>query len=83
MFKLITLIGPDDFRHGYPVSFCITNEEGEQSIKYFLQLVADKCPNTSPNIIMTDDDLSYRKAATWVFPNIKHFLCVWHIHRSW
>ena len=30
-FKLITLLVPDEFRHGYPVAFCISNKENEQA----------------------------------------------------
>ena len=31
-FKLITLLVPDELRHGYPVVFCISSKENEQAI---------------------------------------------------
>lgn len=62
-FKLITLLVLDEFRHGYPVAFCISNRESEDVISVFLNSVKMKAPNTKVNILMTDDDNSGWNAA--------------------
>ncbi|XP_062599776.1 uncharacterized protein LOC134261354 isoform X2 [Saccostrea cucullata] len=83
-FKLITLLVPDEFRHGYPVAFCISSKENEQAISLFLSAVKNKSPQTTVNILMTDDDNAGWNAAKKVFgPDLQHFLCIWHIHKNW
>lgn len=83
-FKLITLLVIDEFRHGYPVAFCISNKENEQAISLFLNAVKRKSPQTKVNILMTDDDIAGWNAAKSVFgPDLQHYLCIWHIHKNW
>ncbi|XP_061184345.1 uncharacterized protein LOC133192343 [Saccostrea echinata] len=83
-FKLITLLVPDEFRNGYPVAFCISNKEDEKAISIFLQSVKNRSPQTKVKIIMTDDDNSGWNAAQKVYgPDLKQFLCIWHVHRNW
>ena len=50
-FKLITLLVPDEFRHGYPVAFCISNKENEQAISIFLNAVKNKSSQTKINTL--------------------------------
>ena len=83
-FLLITLLVPDEYDKGYPIAFCISNREDEEIIQLFLNSVKAKSPQTKINILMTDDDSSGYNAARAIYgQNIKHYLCVWHIHRAW
>ena len=83
-FKLITLLVPDEFRNGYPVAFCISNEEDENAITVFLNAVKKRSPKTNVKIIMTDDDNSGWNAAQNVYgTDLKQYLCIWHVHRNW
>ena len=82
-FKLITLMVPDEFRRGYPVAFCISNKETAPILTLFLQRIKERCPNAKVNTLMTDDDLAGISAATNVFGNVNHYLCIWHVHQSW
>nr|XP_022334767.1 uncharacterized protein LOC111131491 [Crassostrea virginica] len=83
-FKLITLLVLDEFRHGYPVAFCISNRESEDAITVFLNAVKARAPNTVVNVLMTDDDNAGWNAVKSVFGgHIHHFLCHWHVHESW
>mgnify|MGYP003690363481 FL=1 len=75
-FKLITLLVLDEFRHGYPVAFCISNRESEDVISVFLNAVKTRAPNTVLNVLMTDDDNAGWNAAKCVFgSHIHQFLC--------
>ncbi|XP_062596991.1 uncharacterized protein LOC134258447 isoform X1 [Saccostrea cucullata] len=83
-FKLITLLVPDQFRKGYPVAFCISNREDETAIALFLNSVKSRSPETQVNILMTDDDNAGWNAARSTFGDeLQHYLCTWHIYRSW
>ena len=83
-FKLITLMVPDEFRKGYPVAFCISNREDELAMSLFLSSVRSLSPETKVNVIMTDDDNAGWNAARSVYGSqLRHFLCTWHIQRSW
>ena len=83
-YKLITLMVPDEFRHGYPVAFCICSKETSAVFTLFLQSVKDRCPNANVRIVMTDDDLAGFTAAKQVFGNdVERYLCIWHVHQSW
>lgn len=83
-FKLITFLVPDQFRRGYPVAFCISNREDETAIALFLKSVKSRSPDTKLNVIMTDDDNAGWNAARSIFGNdLQHYLCIWHIYRSW
>ncbi|XP_062604065.1 uncharacterized protein LOC134265856, partial [Saccostrea cucullata] len=83
-FKLITLMVPDEFRKGYPVAFCISNREDETTMSLFLSSVKNLSPETKVKVIMTDDDNAGWNAAKSVYgSDLQHFLCTWHIQRSW
>ena len=83
-FKLITLLVPDEFRRGYPVAFCISNREDEAAISVFLNCIKSKSKETSVNVVITDDDNAGWNAAVTVFgQHLKHYLCIWHIHKNW
>ena len=88
-FKLITLVVPDEFGHGYPVGYFISNKEDTKSLYYFFeaikQSVEKQFGGTLPvNALMTDDDNAGWNAFKQVFgENVPHFLCKWHIYRTW
>lgn len=83
-FKLITILVIDDFSKGQPVAFCISNREDEHALYIFLSKVHERCPQTPVTILLTDDDASSISAAKRVFGHqLKHYLCIWHVLRSW
>ena len=83
-FKLITLLVLDEFTHGFPVVFCISNRESKDVISVFLNAVKTRDPNTALNDLMTDDDNAGWNAEQKIFGSHKHhFVCHWHVNESW
>lgn len=44
LFNLITLLVFDELRHKYPVAFCMSNKQNDQTISLFLNAVKSKSP---------------------------------------
>ena len=83
-FKLITLLVLYEFRHGFPVVFCISNRESKDVKYVFLNAVITRDPNTALNDLITDDDNAGWNAVQRISGSHKHhFLCHKHVHESW
>ena len=55
-FKLITLLVPDDFGHGYPVASLITNREDAEVLQMFFQAIKARVGILITSALMTDDN---------------------------
>ncbi|PNX80761.1 hypothetical protein L195_g036772 [Trifolium pratense] len=84
-------------RYGKPlVIFCGYNHHGETTIfaaalvsnettetyKWVLTLFSKAMYGKHPKAVITDGDLSMREAIRVVFPNTRHRLCAWHLHKN-
>ena len=83
-FYLINLVVPDEFGKGYPIAHFICNRQDEEVMTWIFMSLRSKNPTIKINAVMTDDDLAIFNALEAVFgKNVRHLLCIWHIHRSW
>ena len=82
-FKLITLLVPDEFGHGYPVASLITNTEDTSTLEIFFRAIQSRVGSLVTTALMTDDNNAPYNAYVTVFGPVKHLLCRWHVHQSW
>ena len=57
-------------------------DETIASYTWVLRTLLEAMDNKSPVSVLTDGDHSMREAIKLVFPNARHRLCNWHLHRN-
>jgi hypothetical protein len=57
-------------------------DETIETYKWVLNLFSKAMYDKHPKAVITDGDKSMRKAIRVVFPNTRHRLCAWHLHRN-
>ena len=79
------MVVPDEFGKGYPVGHLISNKEDKDSLPCFFNAIKERCvEDFKIGALMTDDDNVGFSAFSEVFGDkFPHFLCKWHIHRTW
>ena len=82
-FKLITLVGVDQYGCGRTAAWCISDKEDYNTTRAFFGAVASRSPDVNVRVLVTDGDLAGANAARDVFgPSPRHLLCAWHISKS-
>jgi zinc finger SWIM domain-containing protein 3 len=57
-------------------------DETTNTYKWVLNMFSKAMYDKYPKVVVTDADKSMREAIRVVFPNSKHRLCSWHLHRN-
>ncbi|XP_057531533.1 protein FAR1-RELATED SEQUENCE 2-like [Amaranthus tricolor] len=66
--------------HNFLVALCLMRDEAAMSYSWVLQELRDIFGTTqTPSVIVTDRDEGLSAAIRDIFPDVRHFLCIWHI----
>ena len=69
---------------GILLLFAFQTKKMNKLYQFFLNAVKNKSSQTKINTLMTDDDNAGWNAAKNVFgSDLRHFLCIWHVHKNW
>ncbi|KAK2424288.1 protein FAR1-RELATED SEQUENCE [Trifolium repens] len=70
--------------HGETTIFAaaLVCDETIETYKWVLNLFSKAMYGKHPKAVITDGDKSMRKAIQVVFPNTRHRLCAWHLHKN-
>lgn len=64
---------------GVPVTWMLSSNGTQETIKYFLNLIKSHSPDISPSIFMTDQDHAQVNAIHEIYPSSRVFYCWWHV----
>ena len=83
-FSLVTKVVVDEFSEGYPVGWCLSNQEDQFVIENFLKPIKTRIVSITPRWFMSDDAKQFHSAWRSVFGNVdSKLLCTWHVDRAW
>lgn len=81
---LTTIVVVDEFGNGFPCAFCISRKKDTDTWKLFFDKLKDKIGTITPEVFMSDDDLSFYNAWKDIMGFVDHrLLCTWHVDQSW
>lgn len=86
-YPLLVILTSDKKARGYPLSYCISENEDEDCYFYFIdnfKKLIDKVfsINYNASFLMADGSHSIRNAAKKVFPSIVLLMCRFHFHSN-
>ena len=82
---LISTMGTTALNTSFYVEFAFLRQERKENYVWFLQQLKTlyRMLNISyPKVVVTDRDIGLMAAIYSVFPDTRHLLCLWHIHRN-
>ncbi|KAK9674405.1 hypothetical protein RND81_12G230300 [Saponaria officinalis] len=82
-FPLVEMIGMTPTNQNFTIAYAIMDRERKEDYVWMLEKLRTLLPNgESPNVIVTDREMSLMDAIPLVFPRSRNILCVWHVNRE-
>ncbi|KAK9734761.1 hypothetical protein RND81_04G161600 [Saponaria officinalis] len=82
-FPLVEMIGMTPTNQNFTIAYAIMESESKEDYVWMLEKLRTLLPNgVSPNVIVTDRELSLMDAIPLVFPCSRNILFVWHVNRA-
>ncbi|KAK9689009.1 hypothetical protein RND81_09G027800 [Saponaria officinalis] len=82
-FPLVEMIGMTPTNQNFNIAYAIMEGESKEDYVWMLEKLRTLLPNgVSPNVIVTDRELSLMDAIPLVFPCSRNLLCIWHVNRA-
>lgn len=82
-FPLLQIVGVTSTEMTYSVAFVFMQSEKEDNYIWALEKLKGMMdPESLPEVIVTDRELSHMNAIAKVFPCAKNMLCRWHIQKN-
>ncbi|KAK9725451.1 hypothetical protein RND81_05G144500 [Saponaria officinalis] len=82
-FPLVEMIGMTPTNQNFTIAYAIMESEPKEDYVWMLEKLRTLLPNgESPNVIVTDRELSLMDAIPLVFPCSRNILCVWHVNQA-
>ncbi|XP_037565818.2 uncharacterized protein LOC119445628 [Dermacentor silvarum] len=82
--QVVTVLCVDESGAPFPVAYCVTNRTDQKAMITFFVAVRSKTGQVVARAFITDDVPSFNNAWQEVMgPPQQHFLCAWHVDKSW
>ncbi|KAK9676560.1 hypothetical protein RND81_11G085200 [Saponaria officinalis] len=82
-FPLVEMIEMTPTNQNFTIAYAIMESERKEDYVWMLEKLRTLLPNgESPNVIVTDRELSLMDVIPLVFPRSRNILCVWHVNRA-
>ncbi|KAK9735247.1 hypothetical protein RND81_04G193500 [Saponaria officinalis] len=82
-FPLVEMIGMTPTNQNFDISYAIMEGESKEDYVWMLEKLRTLLPNgVSPNVIVTDRELSLMDVIPLVFPCSRNILFIWHVNRA-
>ncbi|KAK9670273.1 hypothetical protein RND81_13G190700 [Saponaria officinalis] len=82
-FPLVEMIGMMPTNQNFTIAYAIMESESKEDYVWMLEKLRTLLPNgVSPNVIVTDRELSLMDVIPLAFPCSRNVLCVWQVNRE-
>ncbi|KAK9676088.1 hypothetical protein RND81_11G052900 [Saponaria officinalis] len=82
-FPLVEMIGMTPTNQNFTIAYVIMEGESKEDYVWMLEKLRALLPNgVSPNVTVTDRELSLMDVIPLVFPCSRNILCIWHVNRA-
>lgn len=79
---LLHFIGCSNLHTWFSAAFCFLSQETEADYLFALSAFQEATGIRWPSVIITDQEMALKNAASSVFRRVPQLLCVWHINKN-